>query len=132
MAGPAKQVMGEVIRPEMHFEVWHKRRLLLPLKKRYRFKGISNINPKDDSQVTEWVTTRADGQRVLEIEIDERNRTTPTKKNTDGSPIVVGKILNVMRIKLLTRALTSRIEPEIYIVSLLRITQTLCTRTAKR
>ncbi|VFR10804.1 hypothetical protein SPFM15_00059 [Salmonella phage SPFM15] len=34
MAGPAKQVMGEVIRPRFNFEVWHKRRLLLPLKKR--------------------------------------------------------------------------------------------------
>ncbi|VFR13095.1 hypothetical protein SPFM12_00065 [Salmonella phage SPFM12] len=91
MAGPAKQVMGDTEWAEMHFEVWHKRRLLLPLRNRNRFKGISNINPKDDSQVILNVTTRADGQRVLEIEIDDEIYTTPTKKNTDGSPIVVGK-----------------------------------------
>ncbi|VFR11097.1 hypothetical protein SPFM7_00060 [Salmonella phage SPFM7] len=93
---------------------------------------ISNINPKDDSQVTEWAEMHFDGQRVLEIEIDERNRNRFKGKNTDGSPIVVGKILNVTTRALLTRALTSRIEPEIYTTPTKRITQTLCTRTAKR
>ncbi|VFR10252.1 hypothetical protein SPFM1_00066 [Salmonella phage SPFM1] len=88
MAGPAKQVSQVTEWAEMHFEVWHKRRLLLDERNRNRFKGISNINPKDDIGKILNVTTRADGQRVLEIEIEPEIYTTPTKKNTDGSPIV--------------------------------------------